>query len=260
MQSLSRVNGVGETARSCLRVVRERDITYHAAALSYYTLISLIPLLTLLILVTTVLNKESVMVLVRELATTYLLPAGQDVVLEIVAQVPLTGQLTIISLALSLWGALRLFSGLKRSFTIIFEAEPTGLLTQVRLGALTLLTILLGILSAAALIGVIGLVHPPFVNLYGPTVLAFTLTVIFFPVYYFLPAVELSPRNVLPGTIFAALGWTALSTGFGFYVDTLGNSVTGAIGAFLLLLSWFYFAGLVLLFGGVLNAVLIGNE
>ena len=55
------------------------------------------------------------------------------------------------------------------------------------------------------------------------------------------------------------MGWTALATGFSLYAAVAGGfQLYGVIGGVLLLVTWFYFAGNVLLVGAVLNAVLAG--
>ncbi|GAA0249459.1 YihY/virulence factor BrkB family protein [Haladaptatus pallidirubidus] len=96
----------------------------------------------------------------------------------------------------------------------------------------------------------------PFIELLNPIVLVVALVISFFPMYYLFPSVETTPRGVLPGTVFAAVGWTALQGLFQIYVQVVGSSASGVLGAVLLLVTWLYFSGLVLLIGAVLNAVL----
>jgi membrane protein len=87
------------------------------------------------------------------------------------------------------------------------------------------------------------------------------VVVAFFPLYYVFPDEDVSVREVIPGTIFAAVGWTALEGVFQFYVAVASKSETyGIIGAILLLLTWLYFSGLVVLLGAVINAVLAGRS
>lgn len=127
------------------------------------------------------------------------------------------------------------------------------------MGILTLVTVGLAVGAVAMLFAAIHLVDHPHSH-YGPLVLTVAPTGVFFPIYYLLPNVDHAPRDALPGTIFAAVGWSVLSTGFAVYVDVVGRDVSGVIGGFLLLLTWFYFSGLTILLGAVLNAVLLGSE
>ena len=65
-------------------------------------------------------------------------------------------------------------------------------------------------------------------------------------------------RYDLPGAAVAAVGWLALSLGFGWYVQIVGagNDVLGAAGALLLALTWLWGACVVFLIGGELNEIL----
>jgi len=63
------------------------------------------------------------------------------------------------------------------------------------------------------------------------------------------------PGRYSPGVIVAAIGWAALQALFQIYVAISSSSESaGPIGAILLLLTWLYFGGLILLVGGVVNA------
>nr|WP_276279014.1 YhjD/YihY/BrkB family envelope integrity protein [Halorussus sp. DT72] len=69
--------------------------------------------------------------------------------------------------------------------------------------------------------------------------------------------VEMSVREALPGAVVAGVGWVALQVLFQFYLAHAGQyQAYGVIGAVLLLLTWLYFAGAVVLLGGVVNSVL----
>jgi len=75
-------------------------------------------------------------------------------------------------------------------------------------------------------------------------------------VYYFTPDVEQQWRWITPGSVLAILAWIAVSLGFRYYVDNFGkyNATYGSIGAIIVLLTWLYLSGLMLLVGGEINA------
>jgi membrane protein len=75
-------------------------------------------------------------------------------------------------------------------------------------------------------------------------------------IYYFAPDVEQEWVWLTPGSIFATTLWLAASLGFKYYVANWGNytETYGLIGAVMILLSWFYISGLVLLVGAEMNA------
>ncbi len=68
-------------------------------------------------------------------------------------------------------------------------------------------------------------------------------------------------REAVPGAVFAGGGWTLLGTGFNVYAAQADSyQVYGVIGGVLLLVTWFYFAGQVLLVGAAVNAALADRQ
>ena len=76
--------------------------------------------------------------------------------------------------------------------------------------------------------------------------------------YYFTPNVRQEWRWLTPGSLFAVFGWITSSLLFAFYVNNFGsyNKTYGSIGAVIVLLTWMYLGGLVLLVGGQINSVI----
>ncbi len=245
-------------ARAIIDTAREKEISFLAASISYYTLVSLIPLLVLGVVVTTAVGGEALQTQLQSIVDQYLLPAGQGLVEEALSDRAGQGSVGAVSLGLTLWGALKLFRGLDIAFSRIYGSEAGGLVDQLRDGSIALGSIGLGTLGVAALTALLSFLQVPFVQFLSPLLLLLTLCAAFFPLYYVFPDVGLSARQVVPGTVFAAVGWTALGIGFGIYAQVAGSSVAGALGSILLLVTWFYFSGLILLFGAVINAVTAG--
>lgn len=77
-------------------------------------------------------------------------------------------------------------------------------------------------------------------------------------VYHFTPSIHHSWRWLTPGAIVAIAGWIGISALFAFYVNHFGsyNKTYGSIGAVIVLLTWMYLSGLVLLVGGEINAII----
>ena len=78
--------------------------------------------------------------------------------------------------------------------------------------------------------------------------------------YYIFPDVswseELKCKSALPGTFFFCVIWLLASGGFSVYVNKLHtyNLVYGSIGAFAMLMIWFYFTSMLVLIGGEINS------
>jgi membrane protein len=96
---------------------------------------------------------------------------------------------------------------------------------------------------------------------WNPIVLVVGLGIAFFPIYYIFPDTDVTPREVLPGVTVAAVGWSVLEAVFQGYVTYAGRyeAVYGTLGSVFILLIWLYFSGLILLVGGVVNAVVAGR-
>ncbi len=229
-----------------------------AAGLSYYAFASLIPLLILAIVVALFIGdgglKKDIIDYVR-----YHIPAATDYIVPALNAPDLSSILGIVSLLISLWGALKIFRGVDVAFSRIYGSEAGGIVDQIRDGIAVLGSIALGIVGITVVSAAIAILNLPFANILGFVVLLLALCIAFFPLYYILPDVDLSFREVIPGTVFAAVGWSALGTIFGIYADAASKNAAGAVGAILLLLTWFYFSGVLLLIGAVINATL-GNR
>jgi YihY family inner membrane protein len=251
-----RIRNQVPVVRSIFDTVQEREVTFLAASISYYSLVSLVPLLTLGIVVAAYVGGDELRAQVLTLAGEFLLPAGSEVVGRALGDPSGGGALSVASLLITTWGALKLFRGLDIAFSRVYGSSAGGLVDQVKDGAVALAALGVGTLGVAVVTAVIAALDVPALDLLSPLFLLVLLSAAFFPLYYVFPDVELRPRQALPGTVFAAVGWSVLGVAFGLYASLAGASVAGALGAILLLMTWFYFSGILVLFGAVINAVL----
>ncbi|KAB1186923.1 MULTISPECIES: YihY/virulence factor BrkB family protein [Haloferax] len=254
----AQIRNLVPVGRSVVDTIREKEITFLAASISYYTLVSLIPLLVLGVIVATAIGGEDLEMQLQLLINQYLLPSGQGLVEEALSDQTGQGSIGLLSLGLTVWGALKLFRGLDIAFSRIYGSEAGGIVDQLRDAIISLASIGVGTIGVAVVTALLGLIDLPFIQFISPIILLLTLCVAFFPLYYVFPDVGLTPRQVVPGTVFAAVAWTLLGIGFGIYASFAGASVAGALGSILLLVTWFYFSGITLLSGAVINAVLAG--
>jgi membrane protein len=75
-------------------------------------------------------------------------------------------------------------------------------------------------------------------------------------IYYFAPDVEQDFVWITPGSVLATVLWVLVSLAFKLYLTYFGdyNATYGTLGAFVVLLTWFYLSGLAILIGAELNA------
>lgn len=240
------------------------------AALAYYSLFSLFPLLLLLISSLGFLLASGVPLLVD--ARTYVLDAVGNTLpqaRELLAQgidsaERARGTTGVIGLFTLLWSASNVFSQLYHTLNIIWGCSPGGTIGAAIRTKLTAIAAVLGI-SALLLASVIAdtalavaarrMALPPGWRLIwarlGPLSSAAMATAILAVLYRYLPNTKVRWGNVWPGALLAGVAWELLRQGFTIYTTRYANykAMYGAVGSTIALLSWIYFSAQVLLFG-----------
>lgn len=90
---------------------------------------------------------------------------------------------------------------------------------------------------------------------------ALILFSVFLLVYRWLPSHRGTFVNSWPGAVFATIGILLVSNFFSYYSQFANyERFYGQLGAFIILLIWFYLAASVILLGGLLNATLIEKK
>ncbi|MFC6795257.1 YhjD/YihY/BrkB family envelope integrity protein [Halobaculum halobium] len=170
--------------------------------------------------------------------------------------------IVIVSGALVCFSIVQLFRGYDRAFAAVYGVEKRGVLSRVRDTLFALGVGGLGVLAVVLAAGTLSLyTNESLVRAAVPVAVFLLSTVALFPLFYALPATPVSGREVLPGTLVAAVGWTVTGAGLGSYAAAAGAGVGiyGVLGGLLVLVAWFYAANLLVLVGAATNAVLAGH-
>ena len=259
----ARTRTIVATTKAVVATARDREITFLAAAVAYYAFVSLLPALLLLLVVATSVGGASVAERLVTLTSGFLTPAGQEAVAGAIANAPGAGSATIVGLAVLAWSTLKVFRALDTAFLTVYgQGDTASLGGQLRdailvligigggIGIMVVLAVVLATLplnTGSRVIGVLGL----------PAV----LTLLLVPVYRQFPNPPIPIRDALPGTLFAAVGWTLLQAGFQLYAASATQyTAYGVIGGILLLVTWLYLAANIVLLGAIINAVLAGVD
>ena len=184
-----------------------------------------------------------------------------------------SGKITL-GLVAALWSASVGFSSIQDGMNTVykvretrpyFKARGSAILVTILLAAivtLNLTTLLIGDYAARSVRRVIwhswlasaaaGALHAV-----SWTVACVLLMLLFSTIYYFAP--DLKTRCwqwFTPGAAIGILGWVAASLGLRIYLHYFNTfSITyGSLGAVIILLTWFYITGLMLLAGAEINA------
>lgn len=248
------------TGRSTHRLATETNLSLLAAALAYYAFVSAVPLVVLGVLVATTLGGAALAEQVVGLAERFLAPAGEDLLRGAVTSRTGAGGVTAVGLLLLLWGALKAFRALDRAFSLVYgTAEAQSLPASVRDALVALAAVGLGGAATFVVGGLIAVLEGAVGGLLGPIALVPTLFVVFLPLYYLFPDVDCRLREVVPGTVLVAVGWSILGSVFAIYAATVASaSVYGLLGGVLLALTWLYLGAFLLLLGAATNAVRAG--
>ncbi|RJT02699.1 YihY/virulence factor BrkB family protein [Halococcus sp. IIIV-5B] len=264
MSTSARVTSFG---RTFVGEVQDKEITFIAASTAYYAFVSLIPLLLLLLVTISVAVNPATANRIVTSATTSLPSSAQSLVQSAVGGQSGAGGATIASVLVLLWSALKLFRGLDTAFSRAYGRESAGIVGQVKNGIVTLVAVILGAVVAVG-IGAAVSFWPVEITVAGVSAVAvvgtlatlLALGIVLLPLYYFLPGDDVTVREAIPGAAFAAVGLTVLQVVFRIYAANAGSyEAYGVLGAVLLLVTVLYFAGMVVLLGVVLNAVLAGR-
>lgn len=242
--------------------LRRQNLPFLAGSLAFYAFVSLLPLLLLVIVAATLIAGDAIAEHLIALTRLYLSPTGQDLLAEAITDAAGWVGSSLLGFLVLVWSAFRIFLGIDVAFTQLYGTTTEGSITHgLRDAVVGLFAIAIALVVAAAA-GVVAALFPhvPYLEAFSPLLLIAGLVLVFFPLYYVFPDVDVSAREALPGTVVAAVGWAVLETLFHFYVSvTTLADVFGVIGGALLFLLWLYFGALVLLLGVVVNVVLAGR-
>ena len=256
---------------------QDDNLTDWAAALTYYGLMSLFPMLVALVAVLGVVGQESSVVALldsfKEAGLASIADAIEEPLLGVVNSKAGAGALLSIGLAASLWSASGYLGAFMRAANAIYEVQegrPFWKLRPLQVG-LTMLAVLLLSLVAVGLV-VSGPVAEAIgdaigfgdtaVTVWGivkwPLMLLIVMSVID-ALYYIAPNVRQPKfRWVSPGGILAVGLWVVASFGFAFYVANFGsyNETYGTLGGIITFLVWMWISNLALLLGAEFDAEL----
>ena len=260
----ARLKGTTATVRAVITLAMDRNLTYLAAGLAFYAFVSLIPLILLAVAVASFVGGEAFAGRVTGILSQQLSSAGQNGVTGALTKTTGRGTASVVGFLGLVWSALKLFRGLDQAFDELYPGDiESSLLEQIWNGFLVVTGIALAIGLVVAIGVGLSFLPPelPFINVFASLLLTAVLGLTFLPIYYVLPPVDVSIREALPGAAVAAGGWVLLQAGFRLYAASASRfGAYGMIGAVLLFVTWLYFAGIVILLGGAVNAVLSGAK
>ncbi|AFK20274.1 YihY/virulence factor BrkB family protein [Haloferax mediterranei ATCC 33500] len=238
--------------------VRTERLTFMAGSIAYGAFVSLLPLFLLVLSAVSATGngtlRQSVIAVIQSVLTP---GAGEVIVAELEASTQLAS-LSIVGVLVLIWGTLRIFRGLDTAFSDIYESEAANTFAdQLTDGVVVLITVALAVVAGALIESSLPELDGALGWVVYRSLLVVVLFVTFYPMYYIFPDEDVTYIEVVPGTLVAAVGLTTFESLFRLYVQFSSRSPESSVVAgILVLLTWLYFSGLVILLGAAVNAVL----
>jgi len=252
------------------------QMTQHAAAITYYALMSLFPAVLLALSLLGLFGQypgtyNSIIGYLRHVApTSAIVPLDSSLRAALRSQGTAATALAI-SVAVALYGTTGALEATRRALNVVLEADGGRSFVRRKLIDVMSTFVLMTLVSASLvmvfvggrfaqdLLGFIGL-GPSVARAWDivrwPAAFAAAMLVFSF-IYYVTPDVkQRSFRSVFPGAALGVLLWLAASIGFSTYVSKIADvgAIYGAFTGAIVLVAWLWLTHVALLFGAELNA------
>lgn len=269
----------GSSWRAALkRTVREYqadNLRDWAAALTYYSVLSIFPALLVLVSLIDLAGQATIQALLDNLGQ--VAPGSVNQILEAAIRNlqqnrGSAGVLAVVALAAALWSASSYIGAFMRASNTIYdvpEGRPVWKTLPIRVGV-TLVVMLLLAVSATAVVATGGLADRigRLLGLGSAVVtvweiakwplLLLVVSFMFALLYWASPNARQGFRWVSPGGILAVVLWMVVSAGFALYVANFAayNKTYGSLAGVIIFLVWLWLSNVAILLGAEFNAEL----
>ncbi|CAD5900811.1 conserved membrane hypothetical protein [Carnobacterium maltaromaticum] len=252
------------------RKYQEAEVTNSSVVIAYYLLLSFFPIVIIIGNLLPLLNLDINTIL--PYFSTIIPEAIYKEIVETIHRLLTSSSSGMLSFGIiaAFWAASKGMNAMQVSMNKAYGVEPRKNMFVIRLASLAFTLILVLGIVALVLVFSFGqvvlnyltpLLQLPeelvaiFQSVKWPVTL-FVLLFVFTLVYYMVPNAQVKVKFVLPGAIFATIGWVLLSQAFAIYVRYFsGRTLSyGSVGIFIVLMLWLNGSGIVLTLGAVINA------
>ena len=266
-----------QALRDAAKAFRDRDLIDNAAALTYYSVLSVFPFLIVLVALLGVLGStesiDGLLRIVEDLGSASAVETVRPPIENIVEQSSGAGLALVLGVLAGLWTASGYIGGFMRASNEIYDVEedrPFYKLRPVQILMTLVMTVIVAIVLMALLltgplvaaIGAelgIGDAGVTIFSIVKWPVLFVIVVVVIGLLYRFSPnARHAGLRWILPGSMLATLLWLAASAGFSLYVANFGaySSTYGSLAGVIVFLVWLWLTNVAILFGAQFAAEL----
>jgi membrane protein len=265
-----------DVLRRTIREFKEDNLTDWAAALTYYGILAIFPMLIVLVSILGLVGDSATTPLVDNLKTVAPGPASEiftNAINNLTASQGAAGVLFVVGLVGALWSASGYVAAFMRASNSIYDIEegrpvwktaPTRILTTLVLVVLLAVTAIAVLLTgglakqAGNLLGVGGDAVTVW-NIAKWPFLLILVSFMFALIYWASPNVKQPGfRWVSPGGVLGVVIWVIASALFALYVANFSsyNKTYGALGGVITFLVWLWISNIAILLGAEFNAEL----
>jgi membrane protein len=282
---MERVQGPGDLTvrawwhalRDASKSFRDNDLTDNAAALTYYSVLSIFPGLIVLVSLLGVLGNQgtidSFLEIVDQLGSQSAVDTVTEPVTNVVESSNAAGLALVLGIAAALWSASGYVGAFIRASNEVYEVEeerPFWKLRPLQILITLVMTVILAIVLIALLltgpltqaigdeIGIGDTAQTAFAIAKWPVLFVLVVGVIGL-LYRFSPnARHQGMRWILPGSLLATVLWLVASVGFSLYVANFGSygNTYGSLAGVIVFLIWLWITNVAVLFGAQFAAEL----
>lgn len=252
------------------------DVFGLSAQLAYFFLLSLFPFLLFLITLLGHLpiDEGSVMDFIEAYAPAEIV----DLINTNISQLVNAQNSGLLSIGIigTLWSASNGVNAITKAFNRAYDVKEDRSFIVARLIAIALTIAMVVVVSVALLLPIFGerigvyifsfvYLSDSFLQIWNTlrwVVSSAVFFIVLLALYKMAPNVKVQIKNAVWGAIFATIGWQLVSLAFSYYVNTLGNysATYGSLGTVIILMIWFYISGIIIITGGIINAVIRENK
>jgi membrane protein len=273
-----RAGGWWAVLKRTVREFSEDDLTDRAAALTYYTILSIFPALVVLISILGLLGQNpqttnALLKIIDDVGPSSAVDTFRGPIQQLVTNKSGASVLLFIGLGTALWSSSSYVGAFIRASNAIYEIEEGRSFWRLRP---TQVAITLAMVLMLALVGIAVVVTGPLASAIARPigldnavvtvwdiakwpVLLGVMVLMLAILYYWAPNVRHSKfRWITPGSVLAVIVWILASAAFAVYVANFGSydKVYGSLGGVVIGLVWLWISNIAVLLGQELNAEL----
>ena len=257
-----------------IRRYGQANVSNNAIVLAYYALMSIAPIILIAgnIIARFDLKTGQILAYAQEVIPSNVYQTFKPILVSFLS----SGSSSSLSIGIlvTIWSASKIIAAIRRSLNEAYGVNDAqgAILTRVIAFFLTLglLLLIVGLaifftLSQLILDVILNLTNltraiiPNWINqlLENKNLITFVgMFVVAMLLYYFVPNAKVKLRYIWTGALVTTIGWIVISQGFRVYIELFAKRITTyqTIGSLIVLMFWLNFSGILLMFGGVVNA------